>query len=131
MGAKGGVNYKNDGWEQTLKNLSGGFDLIIDTAAGKGFEKLLDLAKPGGKIVIFGATAGPIPQFLPQRIYLKQLNISGTSMGSPKDFDNMLKLVNDKKITPVIDKVFPLEKAEKAIRIMDEASQFGKIVLSI
>ncbi len=131
QGAKGGVNYKKDNWVQELQEMAGSFDLIIDTAAGKGFEQLIDLVKSGGKIVVFGATAGPITQLIPQKIYLKQLDILGTTMGSPRDFENMLKLVNDKEVRPVTDSVFPLHEAENAIRMMDNASQFGKIVLKI
>lgn len=131
IGAKAGVNYKKDNWHQKLKELAGSFDVIIDTAAGSGFEYLLDLAKPGGTIVVFGATAGPISQIPPQKIYLKQLDILGTTMGSHEDFNNMLKLVNDKRIVPIIDEVFPLESAEQAIQKMERAAQFGKIVLSI
>lgn len=131
LGAKAGVNYKKDDWDKTLKKLVEEFDVIIDTAAGKGFEKLLQLVKSGGKIVIFGATNGMLPPLMPQSIFLKQLNICGTTMGSPKDFKNMLKLVENKKIIPIVDKVLLLEEAEEAIRIMDNATQFGKIVLKI
>lgn len=131
LGAKAGVNYKKEGWSKKLMEIAGGFDLIIDTAAGNGFDQLIDLAKPGAKIVIFGATAGPIPQLIPQKIYLKQLDILGTTMGSSEDFGNMLQLISEKKLRPVIDQIFPLEEAENAIRIMDNASQFGKIVLRI
>lgn len=131
LGAKAGVNYKNEGWDKELMEIAGGFDLIIDTAAGKGFEQLIDLANPGAKIVTFGATAGPIPQLIPQKIYLKQLDILGTMMGSPMDFENMLRLINDKGIKPIIDCVLPLKDAEEGIRIMDKATQFGKIVLKI
>ncbi|WP_292011013.1 zinc-binding dehydrogenase [Chryseobacterium sp.] len=131
LGAKAGVNYKKEGWDEELLKLSGGFDLIIDSAAGAGFSKLIDLANSGGKIVTFGATNGTIPSLMIQRIYLKQIDISGSMMGSSKDFSDMLNLVNDKKIVPVIDEVFPLEQAEKAVRKMDTAAQFGKMVLKI
>jgi zinc-binding alcohol dehydrogenase/oxidoreductase len=43
----------------------------------------------------------------------------------------MVQFVNDKQIVPIIDKVFPLEEAEQALRYMDAGQQFGKIVLSI
>ncbi|WP_326984276.1 zinc-binding dehydrogenase [Chryseobacterium sp. MYb264] len=131
LGASGGVMYKEDDWDKQLLELAGGFDVIIDTAAGKDFEKLFDIANPGANIVLFGATAGPIPQILPQKIYLKQLNILGTSMGSDIDFIGMLDLVNKHKLIPVIDEVLPLKDAQSALDKLSSSSQFGKIVLSI
>lgn len=131
IGAKAGVNYKQEDWDKQLKDLAGSFDLIIDSAAGKGFQKLIELAKPGGKLVFFGATTGAIPEIKPQSIYLKQLDLLGTSMGSPQDFEGMLELINEKKIIPMIDQILPLDKAQEALQKMKTASQFGKLVLSI
>jgi len=132
MGAKGGVNYKNEDWSGQLSTLAGGgFDLIIDSAAGNGFAKLPELANSGGRIVIFGSTSGPLPSLMPAYIYLKQLSILGSSMGSRQDFADMLDLVNEHKIMPVIDEVFPLKQIETAMHKMEQAGQFGKIVLSI
>jgi zinc-binding alcohol dehydrogenase/oxidoreductase len=131
LGAKGGANYKKEDWENELKEESGGFDIIVDSTAGAGFAKLIDVIKPGGRIVNFGGTAGPVPQVIMQRVYWKQIDILGTMMGSPQDFSDMLKLVIEHKIVPVMDEVMPLEQAEKALHKMDDAAQFGKIVLKI
>ncbi|MBC8044638.1 MAG: zinc-binding dehydrogenase, partial [Rhizobacter sp.] len=66
-----------------------------------------------------------------QKIFWKQLSLFGSTMGSPKDFSEMLAFVGAKKIKPIVDKVFPLAEAEPAVRYMDAALQFGKIVLDI
>lgn len=131
LGAKNGVNYKRENWADELREIAGGFNVIIDTAAGPGFEKLLDLANLGAKIVTFGATAGPISQIPPQKIYLKQLDILGTMMGSREDFTDMIKLVEDKKIIPIIDEVFSINSANEALLKMEKGAQFGKIILAI
>ena len=131
MGASAGVCYKAQDWAQELQHFSGGFDVIIDSALGNGFEKLLDLSKPGGRIVFFGGTAGNVPPLNGRKIFWKQLQILGTTMGSPDDFQGMIDLVNKHKIEPVIDEIFPLENAQIAVDKMENSSQFGKLVLRV
>jgi zinc-binding alcohol dehydrogenase/oxidoreductase len=131
LGAAAGVNYKAQDWADQLALLTGGFDVIIDSALGDGFAKLTDLCNPGGRIVVFGGTAGNIPALNGRKIFWRQLQIMGTMMGSPDDFKAMLALVNEHKIVPVIDKVFPLSEANAAVKKMENLSQFGKIVLTV
>ncbi|MGI4021622.1 MAG: quinone oxidoreductase family protein [Janthinobacterium lividum] len=129
LGAAAGVNYKAQDWADQLKQLASGFDVIIDSALGDGFAKLLDLCNPGARIVFFGGTAGNLPPLDGRKIFWKQLQLLGTTMGTPEDFKNMLNLINEHKIIPVVDEVFDLADAEKAVRKMDNSAQFGKIVL--
>jgi len=129
LGASGGVNYKTEDWAEQLGKLAGGFDVIIDSALGDGFAKLPDICNPGGRIVIFGGTAGNIPQLNGRKIFWRQLQIIGTMMGSPDDFKAMLDFVNQHKIIPVINEVLPLAEADKAVKKMEHSAQFGKIVL--
>lgn len=131
LGAAAGVNYKAQDWADQLKQLAGGFDVIVDSALGDGFDKLLDLANPGARIVFFGGTAGNIPPLNGRKIFWKQLQILGTTMGSPDDFKAMIDFVNQHKIVPVIDEVFPLAQADTAVKKMENSSQFGKLVLTI
>jgi len=129
MGACAGVNYKAQDWADQLKQLAGGFDVIIDSALGDGFEKLVDLANPGARIVFFGGTAGNVPSLNGRKIFWKQLQILGTTMGSPDDFRSMVDFVNKHQIVPVVDEVFLLADANKAVHKMENSTQFGKIVL--
>jgi NADPH:quinone reductase-like Zn-dependent oxidoreductase len=131
LGAAAGVNYKAQDWAEQLQQLSGGFDVIIDSTIGPAFPKLVDLAKPGGRIVIFGATAGDIPEINGRKFFYRQLQLLGSMMGTQEDFKAMLGLVNEHKIIPVIDEIFPLVDTAKAIAKMENSSQFGKIVISI
>jgi len=131
LGASAGVNYKAQDWAEQLEQLTGGFDVIIDSALGDGFAKLPDICRPGGRIVIFGGTAGNIPPLNGRKIFWRQLQIIGTMMGSPDDFKAMLALVNEHKIVPVVDEVFPLKDGDAAVKKMEHSSQFGKIVLTV
>ncbi len=131
LGAAAGVSYKAQDWAEQLKHLAGGFDVIIDSALGEGFAKLLDLCNPGARIVFFGGTAGNLPELNARKIFWKQLSLLGTTMGTQEDFKAMLDLINEHKIVPVVDEVFPLAIAEQAVRKMDNSAQFGKIVLKV
>src|ERR671915_1866767 len=59
FGAEGGVNYNSEDWSKELKSITGGVDLSVDSIGGDVFNTSIQLAKPGSRIVIFGATAGP------------------------------------------------------------------------
>ncbi|QMW07141.1 zinc-binding dehydrogenase [Spirosoma foliorum] len=136
IGATGGVNYRQDDWHKTLltqvgAGKSGYFDVIIDSAGGSGFAKLIDVAAPGGRIAFFGGTTGAITNISPPKVFFKQLSIFGTTMGTESEFADMIKLVNDQQIVPVLDEVFPLAAIETAMTKMETGKQFGKIILSI
>ena len=129
LGAVDGVLYTDEDWDSKLKEMSGGVDIVIDSAGGKGFHRFLKIINPGGKIVIYGGTRGVIDGISPQILFWKQITIMGTTMGSDRDFKNMLDFVNCHKITPVIDSVFSIKEFDKAIKRMESGQQFGKIVL--
>ncbi|RYY19955.1 MAG: alcohol dehydrogenase [Cytophagaceae bacterium] len=132
IGLRGGISYKQDKWAKTLKQQAGGgFDVIIDSAGGAAFDALLDAAAPGGRIVFYGGTLGPIPQLPPAKVFWQQLSLLGSSMGSLPDFDAMLALVNTHQIVPVVDKHFPLTEGEAALRYLAGGQQLGKVVLDI
>lgn len=130
LGAKGGVNYRTEGWAKSLLEQSGGFDVIIDSAAGDGFTEFVGLCRPGGRIAFYGATTlGKITNLDPRRIFWNQLSIFGSTMGSAADFRAMVNFIDKHKIIPVVDSVFELRDGNAALQRMDEGKQFGKIVL--
>lgn len=131
LGAKGGANYTQEGWAEDFGRLTGGFDAIIDSAGGPGFESLIDLTKPGGRVVFFGATRGN-PSLLPMRkVFWRQLSLLGTTMGSPADWRAMLQYVAQHSIKPIISDVFPMERTGEAFASMEQGGQFGKIVVRL
>ncbi|OCA85383.1 alcohol dehydrogenase [Bacillus wudalianchiensis] len=131
LGAIGGVNYRSDTYVRDLKGEIGGADLLIDGVGGKTFNDLIQLAKTGGRIINFGATAGPVPDLVLPRLFFKHLDIKGTTMGSSRNFEEMLQFFADHEIRPVIDRIFPLQEAAEAQRYMEKGQQFGKIILEI
>ncbi|GAB4037673.1 quinone oxidoreductase family protein [Spirosoma gilvum] len=136
MGIAGSINYRQSDWHKALMAQTGGgrrgyFDVIIDSAGGPSFAKLIDVAAPGGRIAFFGGTTGNITDVVPPKVFFKQLSIFGTTMGTEREFADMIALVNDKQIVPIVDEVLPLAEAQQAMNKMDSGKQFGKLVLSI
>ena len=129
MGAKAAFDYSDENWHKEVKSSHGMMDLIIDSAGGDGYNALLDLATPGGRIVNYGATAGPPKKIDFFKVFWKQLRIIGSTMGSPADFKSMLAFVTENRIQPVVDEVLPLSSANTALEKMKTSTQFGKIVL--
>jgi zinc-binding alcohol dehydrogenase/oxidoreductase len=131
FGAEGGVNYNSEDWSKELKSESGGIDLSVDSIGGDAFNALVSLARPGGRIVVFGATAGPTPKMMTIRVALKHLDVLGTAMGSPEEFGAMLDLYADNSLRPTVNETFALEDTAQALRLMEEGGGMGKIVLRI
>lgn len=131
LGAVDGINYTADGWAKQLKKQTGGIDLSLDSIGGDVFNALISLGRIGSRIVTFGATKGPVPQLVMPRLFLKEIAVYGSTMGSPQEFRDMLDLVERHRIRPVLDKTYPLEQAVEALVRLEKGQNFGKIALSI
>ncbi len=131
LGADAGYDYREKDWHKQMVAEHGPVQLIIDSAAGAGYRALLDAADFGGRIVNYGATAGPPEKVDMFKVFWKQLTLQGSTMGSPDDFGNMVEFVNDKKLTPAVDQVYRLADGNDALERMRDSGQFGKLVLSV
>ncbi|MFI5279921.1 MAG: zinc-binding dehydrogenase [Gemmatimonadales bacterium] len=133
MGAAGGANYRTQDWAREILRqcAGGGPDVVIDSVGGDTFAKAVEILKPGGRIANYGATTGPVKDFVLRNLFWKQATVLGTTMGSAREFAAMLKLYDQGGLRPVVDRVLPLADAAAAHRRMEEAGQFGKIVLGI
>jgi NADPH:quinone reductase-like Zn-dependent oxidoreductase len=131
LGAKGGFDYRKPGWAAEAVQATGGFDVIVDSAGGDGFEQLIDAAAPGGRIVFFGATRGNPPVMPMRKVFWRQLTLLGTTMGSPADWAAMTEFVEAQRLQPVVGAMFPLARAAEAFGLMERGEQFGKIVVTM
>ena len=129
LGASDAFDYGVDNWSAAALESSGGMDLIVDGASGDTLSQLMNIAKPGGRLVFYGATRGNPPQLEARKLFWNQLQLIGTTMGTDQDFAEMLALVDRLQLRPRIDAVFPLKDAALALDRMKEGIQFGKIVL--
>jgi zinc-binding alcohol dehydrogenase/oxidoreductase len=131
FGAKAGVNYRNELCWKELSAISNGIDLTIDGTGGAQMNSIMACMNPGGTIVSYGATLGSVPSFDMHKVFWKQLQLKGTTMGSDDDFKQMIDMINDYTIHPVIDSVIGFQDVVSAFDSMAEARQFGKLVIRI
>ena len=106
-------------------------DVVVDDAGEATWQRSLQAAGTGGRIVVCGATSGPNPPAALHRIWWKQLSVLGSTMGTKEDFEGVYDLVSSGKVRPVVDEVFPLSEARAAHERMEAGAQLGKIVLTI
>ncbi|KUJ16648.1 NAD(P)-binding protein [Mollisia scopiformis] len=138
MGAKGGVSYKDEGWEKELKNQlpkdRPRLDTIIDGAGGNIISKAVRLLKPGGIIVQYGMTVAPKMDWL-MSANLLNLELRGSTMGSRKEFRDMVAFVNEKNIKPIVSRTVKgidnLKDIDGLFEDMRHGSQFGKLVIEL
>jgi zinc-binding alcohol dehydrogenase/oxidoreductase len=131
LGAEDGVNYGEGEWSKKLRDVTGGVDLSVDSIGGEVFNALVTVAKPGSRIVTFGATAGPVPKLVMPKIFLKQLDVLGTSMGTNEEFGAMLRFWERYHLRPVIDRRYALNETVDALKRMEAGTGMGKLVLGI
>jgi len=130
LGAIAAANYKAKGWEKDLVAQAGRPpSLIIDGAGGDGLNSLIGAIAPAGRIVMYGATRMSPSKLDMAKIFFKQIDLRGTTMGTDDEFRAMIKLVAEHRIKPVIDRIFPLSQAVEANRLLEESAQMGKILL--
>lgn len=128
-GARGGFNYREENWAREAKTTTGGFDLVIDSAGGNALNNLLDVVKPGGKIVFYGATTG-VPESLNLRkIFWAQIRLQGSTMGNDDEFAQMAAFITKHQIKPITEEPMPFEDTISAFDMMQAGKQFGKLVV--
>ena len=138
LGALGGVNYRTKGWEgrliEQLPDERKELDAIIDGAGGDVVEKGMRILKNGGVIASYGMTVGPTMPF-PMRAVLQQIEVRCSTMGSRKEFADMMEFVRTTRLRPVVSRVIHglqnLDVIESLFEEMRQGKQFGKLVVRI
>jgi zinc-binding alcohol dehydrogenase/oxidoreductase len=128
LGAEAGVNYATEDWVSWAK-ARGGADVVIDSV-GSTWPQSLDCLRPGGRLVVFGATGGTEVALSVRPFYSAQLSVLGTMMGSPGDFAGLLAAFDRGTWAPVVHSVRPLAEAAAVLDELEHRSHFGKLVLS-
>ena len=130
LGAAHGIERSDPGWVEEVRARSGGVDLVLDSV-GATWPQSLSCLAPGGRVVSCGATAGEQVELNVRTFYLNQLSLLGTKMGSPADFQALLRAVDEGGLEPVVDSVEPLDRAAAAHARMESEDHFGKLVLRV
>jgi zinc-binding alcohol dehydrogenase/oxidoreductase len=133
LGADATVNHATGDVKEAVKEATGGkgANIVVETVGDATWATSLQVAAPGGRITVCGATSGPNPPAALHRIWWKQLSILGSTMGTGEDFAGAFELVTSGRARPVVDTVLPLEEIRAAHERLEAGEQLGKIVLTI
>jgi len=133
LGADVGINHATDAFDQAIRELTGkrGVDVVVDYVGKETWQKSLRSLRRGGRLVTCGATTGFDPVEDLRHVFYRQISILGSTMGSGREFRDMLRCVEQGKLRPVVDRVLPLERAAEAHRVLEARESFGKVVLSV
>jgi NADPH:quinone reductase-like Zn-dependent oxidoreductase len=131
--AEAKVNHARDDVVEAVKEATGGAgaDIVVEHVGEATWQRSLQAARQGGRIVVCGATTGPNPPAALHRVWWKQLTIYGSTMGTKEDFEGAYELIESGRAKPIVDEVFPLSEARAAHERMEAGEQLGKIVLTI
>ncbi|MFB7948391.1 zinc-binding dehydrogenase [Kitasatospora phosalacinea] len=106
-------------------------DAVMETVGAATWSHSVKSLRPGGTIVISGATSGPNPKAVElNRIFFLQLKVVGSTMGSKEELAGLLALCANSGVRPVIDSVLPLTDAREAFARLERGDVFGKLVLT-
>jgi NADPH:quinone reductase-like Zn-dependent oxidoreductase len=133
LGADATVNHASGDVKEAVKEATGGrgADIVVETVGEATWATSLQVAAPGGRITVCGATSGPNPPAALHRVWWKQLSILGSTMGTGEDFAGAFELVKSGRARPVVDTVLPLEEIRAGHERLEAGEQLGKIVLTI
>lgn len=119
----------NSNWEEKLTNET--IDIVIDSVGQATFNRSLSVLKSGGRIVVFGATAGDEIELNLRDFFYGQYQLIGSTMGSREELREMIQFIEQHNIVPIIDKTFTLADVQQAFNHLEVNDQFGKIAINI
>jgi NADPH:quinone reductase-like Zn-dependent oxidoreductase len=134
LGASDGINYNtHPDWQKEVARLTGGrgVDHIIEIGGAGTLDRSFEAASFGGKIALIGFLAGQASQLNPVGLMLKSGSLHGIGVGSTAMFEALIRAIEINRIKPVVDKVFPFDKAADAYRCLAAGDFVGKIVIAI
>ncbi|MEX0907876.1 MAG: alcohol dehydrogenase catalytic domain-containing protein [Gemmatimonadota bacterium] len=120
------VDFGKGVWRDTGRR---GVDVVLDSVGQATWPRVVRSAARGGRIVVYGATTGPALETDGRVLFWKQLDVLGTTMSTHAEFEEVMELVFSGALEPVIDVVWPLDRARDAHERLEAGAQFGKIVL--
>jgi len=108
-----------------------GADVVVDSVGEKTWEASLKALRPGGRLVTCGATSGPQVSLDLRRLFWFQWSLLGSTMGTRREFAEIVALAGAGKLWPLVDSVVPLEQGRAAYERMARGDQLGKLVIEV
>lgn len=140
LGAKRGINYKAEDFEQVMRD-AGGVDVVLDMVGKPYFDKNLTILKDLGRLIYIAFLQGSKVEGDLSRLMMKRLTVTGSTLRiRTNEYKQKLAeavvahvwpMIADGRFRPVIDRVFPLGEADAALNYLDRSSNGGKVILEV
>jgi NADPH:quinone reductase-like Zn-dependent oxidoreductase len=105
-------------------------DVVLETVGEATWSHSLKSLVPGGRVVVAGATSGPNPPADLNRVFYRQLEVIGSTMGTRDELQRLVRLLDATGARPVVDRTVPMSDAPDAFAAIAAGEQFGKLVLT-
>lgn len=105
-------------------------DAVMETVGQATWSHSLKSLKPGGTVVVSGATSGAAPPADLNRVFFLQLSVVGSTMGTRDELERLVRLCVERDVRPVVERTLPLESAREAFAALAAGDVFGKLVLT-
>ena len=141
LGLQHGINYKQQDYEDAVKNLTRGegVDAVFEMLGGEHTAKSLRCLRDFGRVIQYGTATGKPPQLDIRALYAKSASIQGlwlTYLSQKPEimqpaWTQLSAWIAQRKLTPVIGHVFPFDRAAEAYKLLQEGKNYGKVILKI
>jgi NADPH:quinone reductase-like Zn-dependent oxidoreductase len=107
-------------------------DAVMETVGAATWSHSINSLKPGGAVVISGATSGDAPGKAElTKIFFRQLRVVGSTLGTRGELERLAQFVSQRGIAPVVDRELPLAEAREGFARMVDGEVFGKVVFTL
>jgi NADPH:quinone reductase-like Zn-dependent oxidoreductase len=133
LGADFVINHSSQSIREEVKKITArrGADIVFEHVGMATWAESLASIAPGGRLVTCGATTGHEASIDLRHLFVKQISLLGSYMGTKAELWEILRLVRDGYFHPVVSAVLPLSEAARAQDMMEKREHYGKIVLQI
>src|ERR1700722_7650045 len=141
LGLQHGINYKAHDYEEVVKNLTHGegVDAVFEMLGGEHTAKSLRCLSDFGRVIQYGTATGKQPKLDVRALYAKSASIQGlwlTYLSQKPEimqpaWKQLSQWISERRLTPVIGQVFPLDRAKEAYKLLQDGKNYGKLVLKI
>src|SRR5579863_274100 len=141
LGLQHGINYKQQDYEEAVKNLTRGegVDAVFEMLGGEHTAKSLRCLRDFGRVIQYGTATGKPPQLDVRALYAKSASIQGlwlTYLSQKPEimepaWKQLSEWIEQRKFAPVIGRVLPLDRAREGYKLLQEGKNYGKVVLKM
>jgi NADPH:quinone reductase-like Zn-dependent oxidoreductase len=133
LGADVGLNHGNADVVAEVKRHTGGrgADVVVDSVGQQTWNRSLRAVRRGGRVVVCGATSGPMVELDLRRLFWHQWSLLGSTLGNRHEYAEIVRHAAEGRLWPVVDRVMPLSAGVAAYERLQRGEQLGKLVIEV